>query len=89
MVGLKIRVLENMVGPDPLKELWRKWRTIYIRVHGLSIRVVRSEVRVVGSGLLGPDFDKEAEVLSTSASEAFFIDCISSWRDFIASSMDA
>ena len=39
--------------------------------------------------LLGPAFDKEPEVLSTYASEAFFIDCISSLRDFIACSMDA
>ena len=34
-------------------------------------------------------FEVEAEVLSTSALEAFFIDCISFLRDFIASSMDA
>ena len=45
---------------------------------------------MVGSGcLLGPAFGIEEEVLTTSASEAFFIDCISSLRDFIASSMDA
>ena len=39
--------------------------------------------------LLSPAFEVEAEVLSTSASEAFFIDCISSLRDFIASSRSA
>ena len=38
---------------------------------------------------LGPVFEVEAEVLCTSTSEAFFKDCISSLRDFIASSMDA
>ena len=38
--------------------------------------------------LLGPAFEAEAEVLSTSALEAFFINCISSLTDFIASSMD-
>ena len=44
---------------------------------------------MIGSDcLLGPAFEVEAEVLSTSASEAFFIACISSPRDFIASSMD-
>ena len=45
---------------------------------------------MIGSDcLLGPAFEAEAEVLSTSASEAFLIDYISSLRDFIASSMDA
>ena len=39
--------------------------------------------------LLGPAFEAEAGVFSTSALEAFFIDCISSLRDLIASSMDA
>ena len=48
-----------------------------------------SEARVVGLGcLLVQAFDKEAEVVSTCASEAFFIECISSLRDFIDSSMD-
>ena len=43
--------------------------------------MVGSEARVVGSGcLLGPAFDKEVGVLSTPASEAFFIECISSLR---------
>ena len=52
--------------------------------------MVGSEARVVGSGcLLGPAFESEVEVLSTSASEDFFIDYISFLRDFIASSMDA
>ena len=39
--------------------------------------------------LLGQAFAVESEVLSTSPLEAFFIDCISSVRDSIASSMDA
>ena len=48
------------------------------------------KTRVVGCGCsLGPAFESDAEVLSTSTSEAFFIDCVSSLRDFIASCMDA
>ena len=41
--------------------------------HQSGARVVRSEVRGVGSVcLLGAAFEKEVKVLSTSASEAFF-----------------
>ena len=45
--------------------------------------------QIIQDYLLGPAFEVEAELLSTSALEAFFIDCISSLRDFIAHSMDA
>ena len=39
--------------------------------------------------LLGPAFELEVEVLCTSILEPFFIDCVSSLKDFIAYSMNA
>ena len=97
MVGFKIRVFGSRVGLDTLSELWRKLRTIYVCVHWLKSESDRGLIYlrlggffhglhfiVVGSGcLLGPAFDKETEVLSTSALEAFFMDCISLWSALV------